>query len=92
MVVTHARENKQMEEECVTLETKLQDLDEKFIGLHIQHSTMRNQRQHDSSVDTGFSSSNNFRRPKMDFPLFNGDDLTGWIYRAKQYFNLHNTF
>ena len=28
----------------------------------------------------------------MDFPCFNGDDLTGWIYREKQYFSLHNTF
>ena len=28
----------------------------------------------------------------MAFPRFNGDDLTGWIYRAEQYFSLHNTF
>ena len=35
MVVTHARENRQMEEELVTLKTKLKDLDQRFLDLHL---------------------------------------------------------
>ena len=42
MVVTRAGANKQMEEELVSLKTKLEDLDQKFLGLHLQHSSMRN--------------------------------------------------
>ena len=53
---------------------------------------MNNHRQLESSVDTGFSSSSNFRGPKLDFPRFNGDEMTRCIYRVKQYFSLHNTF
>ena len=52
---------------------------------------MNNRWQSKSSIDTMFSSSNNFRGSKLDFPRFNGDDPNGWIYRAKQYFSLHNT-
>ena len=29
---------------------------------------------------------------KLDFPCFNGDDPTGWIYIEEQYFSPHNTF
>ena len=42
--------------------------------------------------DTRLSSSINFRGPKLDFRRFNGDDLSRWIYKAKQYFSLHNPF
>ena len=92
MVVTRAIENKNMEEELAAIKSKLEDLDQKFLGLHLHNSPMNNRRQPESSVDIGFSSSSNFRGPKMDFPRFNGDDPTGWIYREEQYFSLHNTF
>ena len=92
MVVTRAWANRQMEEESVTLETKLEDLDQRFLDLHLQHSTMSNWQQPESSADTEFSASNNFRGPKIDFPRFNGDDPTGWKYKVEQYFNMHNTF
>ena len=92
MVITHTGANKQMEEELSTINSKLKDLDQKFLGLHLQHSPMNNRHQPESSADTGFSSSNNFHGSKLDFPRFNGDDPTGWIYRAEQYFILHNTF
>lgn len=75
-----------MEEEIASLKTKLQDLDDKILGLNFQQSAMS--RNH--SGDTG-SSSGNFRGPKLDFPRFDGSDPTGWIYRAEQYFSLHNT-
>ena len=35
MVVTRTGENKQMEEELVTLKTKLEDLDQIFLDLHL---------------------------------------------------------
>ena len=92
MFVTRVGENKQMEKELTTLNTKLQDLDEKFLGLNHQNSPMDNRRQPKSSADNGFSVFSHYRRPNMDFPRFNGDDPTGWIYRAEQYFNLHNIF
>ena len=92
MVVTHAGANKQMEEELVALKTKLQDLVEKILSLHLQHSTINNKQQLESSAYTGFSSSNKFRGLKLDFPCFNGDDPTGWIYKVEQYFSLHDTF
>ena len=53
---------------------------------------MNNRRQPESYADTGFSSSSNFCEPKLDFPRFNGDDSTGWIYREEQYFSIHITF
>ena len=53
---------------------------------------MNTRRQSESSSNNGFSSSSNFRGTKLDFPRFNGTDPTGWIYRAEQYFSLHNTF
>ncbi|MGD0460848.1 MAG: hypothetical protein ABSC21_24290, partial [Terriglobia bacterium] len=81
-----------MEEALAAIQTKLQDLDEKFLSLHLQHSAMNNTRQPESFAATGFSASSNFRGPKLDFPRFNGTDPTGWIYRAEQYFSLHNTF
>ena len=40
-----------MEEELVTLKTKLEDLDQKFLSLHLQHLAMSNQR-HDESSET----------------------------------------
>ena len=45
-----------------------------------------------SSVDTGFSSSSKLCGLKLDFPQFNGDYPTGWIYREEQYFSLNITF
>ena len=83
MVVTHVGANKQMEDELATLKTKIQGLDEKFLSLHLQHSPMNNRCQLESSVDTRFSSSSNFHETKLDFPCFNGDHLTGWIYREE---------
>ena len=35
MVVTYAGENKQMEEELVSLKTKLKDLDQKFLDIYL---------------------------------------------------------
>ena len=92
MAVTNTRANKQMEEELATIKSKLDDLDQKILGLQLHHSPMNNHRQPESSADTGFSSFNNFCGPKMDFPHSNGDDPTRWIYRVEQYFSLHNTF
>ena len=80
MVVTHARANKQMEEELAAIRSKLEDLDQKFLGLNRQHSPMDNRRQLESSADTGFSVFSHYRGPKLDFPHFNGDDPTRWIY------------
>ena len=91
MFITCIGENKQMEEELATIKSKLDDLDQQILGLQLHHSPMNNHRQPESSKDTGFSSSSNFREPKLDFPHFNGDDLIGWIYRVEQYFSLHNT-
>ena len=42
MVVFRAEENKQMEEELAAIKSKLEDLDQKFLGLHRQHSPMNN--------------------------------------------------
>ena len=67
MVVTRVGANKQMEYKLVALKTKIQYLDEKNFGLHLQHSTMNNRRQPESSADTGFSSSNNFCGMNIDF-------------------------
>ena len=92
MVVTRAWANRQMEEELATLKTKFEDLNKKFLGLHLQHSTMNNRWQPKSYANIGFSSSSNFHGPKLDFPRFNGDDPTGSIYKEEQYFILHNTF
>ena len=92
MVVTRAGENRQMEEELVTLKTKLADLDQVFLDLYLQHSTMSNRQHLESSADTEFSSSNNFHGPNIDFPPLNGDDPTRWIHKEEQYFNMHNTF
>ena len=38
------------------------------------------------------NTSSNFCAPNLDFPRFNVDNPTRWIYRAEQYFSLHNTF
>ena len=92
MVVPRAGANRQMEEELVTLKTKLEDLDQRFLDLHLQYSAMSNRQHLESSADIDFSSSCNFCGLKIDFPRFNGDDLTGWIYREDQYSSLHNTF
>ena len=92
MVITRARANTQMEEELAAIKSKLEDLDQKILGLQLQHSPMNNCRQPESSTDTGFSSFSKFCGQKLDFPRFNGDDPTGWIYRAEQYFSMYNTF
>ena len=42
MVVTRAGENRKIKEELVTLKTKLKDLDQRFLNLHLQNSTMSN--------------------------------------------------
>ena len=63
-----------MEEEIVTFKTKIEDLDQTFIDLHLQHSSMSNRQQLESSTETEFSASTNFHGPKIDFPCFNGDD------------------
>ena len=73
-----------MEEELLTIKTKLIDLDQIFLDLHLQHSAMRNQQQLESSIEIEFSSSNKFRGSKIDFPRFNGDDPTRWMYRGKK--------
>ena len=92
MVVTHAGANRQMEEELVTLKTKLEDLDQRFLDLHLQYLAMSNWKQPKSFSYTEFSASSNFCGPKIEFPRFNGDDPSGWIHKAEQYFNMHNTF
>ena len=92
MVVPHVGANRQMEEELVTLKTKLEDLDQIFLDLHLQYSAMRNRQKPKSYAGTAFSASNNFCGPKIEFPHFNGDDPSGWIHKVEQYFNMHNTF
>ena len=92
MVVPRTRANRQMEEELVTLNTKLEDLDQIFLNLHLQYSAMSNWQQAESSAGTAFSASNNFCGTKIEFPRFNGDDPSGWIHKEEQYFNMHNTF
>ena len=92
MVVSCAGENRQMAEELVTLKTKLKDLDQIFLDLHLQYSAMSNQQQPESSAGTAFSASRKFCGLKIEFPRFNGDDPSGWIHREEQYFNMHNTF
>ena len=42
MVVTYAGANKQMEEELAAIKSKLEDLDQKYLGLHLQHSPINN--------------------------------------------------
>ena len=42
MVVTRVGANKKMEEELATIKTKLKNLDQNILGLHIQHSAMSN--------------------------------------------------
>ena len=44
MVVTRVGANKQMEEELAAIKSKLEDLDQKFLGLNHQHSPMDNRR------------------------------------------------
>ena len=92
MVVTHAEENRKIEGEIVTFKTKLEDLDQIFLDLHLQYSAMSNRQQPESSVGTAFSASSNFCGMKIEFPHFNGYDPSGWIHKAGQYFNMHNTF
>ena len=53
MVVTRSEANKQMEEELAAIKSKLEDLDQKILGLQVQHSPMNNCRQPESSADTG---------------------------------------
>ena len=74
MIVTHVGANKQMEEELAAIKSKLEDLDKKFLGLHLHNSPMNNRRQPESFADPGFSLSSNFCGTKLDFPRFNGDD------------------
>lgn len=31
------------------------------------------------------------RAVRLDFPKFNGEDPSGWVYRADQFFNYHQT-
>ena len=81
MVVTLTGE-KTMEEALVAIQDKLQELDEKFLGLHLEHSAMNTRRQSEYSSNNGLSSSSNFRSLKLDFPCFNDTDPTGWIYHA----------
>ena len=81
-----------MEEELATLKTKLEDMDQIFLDLHLQYLTMSNRQQPDSSAGTAFSASNNFCGPKIEFYHVNGDDPSGWIHKTEQYFNVHNTF
>ena len=71
-----------MEEELVTLKTKLEDLDQRFLDLHLQYLSMSNWEQPESSAGTTFSASSNFCGPKIEFPRFNGDDPSGWIHKA----------
>ena len=66
-----------MEEQLAAIKSKLEDLDQKFLGLNRQHSAMDNHRQPESSTDTGTSVYSPYCGPKLDFPRFNGDDLTG---------------
>ena len=72
-----------MEEALAAIQAKLQELDEKFLDLHLEHLAMNTRQQFKSSSTNGFSSSSNFRGLKLDFLRFNGTDLTGWIYRAE---------
>ena len=84
MVVTRVGANRQMEEELVTLKTKLEDLDQIFLDLHLQYSTMSNRQQPESSADTEFSASSNFCGMKIGFARFNGVDPSGWIHKEEQ--------
>ena len=34
---------------------------------------------------------NSIKNPKLEFPRFQGEDTTCWIYQAKQFFSYHNT-
>ena len=43
MVVTHT-EAKIMEETLAAIQAKLQELDDKFLGLHLEHSSMNTRR------------------------------------------------
>ena len=52
MAVPRAGANRQMEEELVTLKTKLEDLDQIFLNLHLQHSAMSNRQQPESFANT----------------------------------------
>ena len=65
-----------MEESLAAIQDKLQELDEKFLGIHLEHSAMNTRRQSESSSTNGFSSSSNFHGLKLDFPCFNGTDST----------------
>ena len=31
------------------------------------------------------------RQTKVDFPKFNGDDLSGWVYKCQQFFEIDGT-
>ena len=48
---------KTMEETLAAIQAKLQELDAKFLCLHLEHSAMNTRRQSESSSDNGFSSS-----------------------------------
>ena len=54
MFVTRAGENKQMEEKLAAIKSKLEDLDQKILGLHLQDSPMNKRHQPESSADTRF--------------------------------------
>ena len=59
MVVTRTGA-KAMEEALAAIQAKLQELDAKFLGLHLEHSAMNTRWQSESSSTDGFSSSSNF--------------------------------
>ena len=81
MVVTRTGA-KIMEEALAAIQAKLQELDDKFLSFHLEHSAMNTSRQSESSSTNAFSSSSNFRGSKLDFLHFNDTDPTGWIYRT----------
>lgn len=51
--------------------------------------TMANQFQQSRS-GTGEGSSRFSRMGKLEFPKFHGDDVQGWLFRVKQFFDVDN--
>ena len=66
MVVTRIGA-KAMEEALAAIQAKLQELDEKFLGLHLEYSAMNTSRQYESSSNNGFSSFSNFSQSEARF-------------------------
>ncbi|KAL6313182.1 hypothetical protein AAG906_016770 [Vitis piasezkii] len=57
---------------------------------HNQNTSPRDASSHPHTSRSNIISDHPHQHLKLSFPKFNGDDPTGWIYKAEQYFDFKN--